>query len=62
MVKITYRMRQMLDRYSCRDSYDTITVPHPPQLSPGTSLYYIKTDRFNYLVLGKDDIIKMEEV
>ena len=62
MVKITYRMRQMLDRYSCRDSYDTITVPDLPQITPGTSLYYIKTDRFNYLVLGKDDIIKMEEI
>lgn len=62
MVKITYRMRQMLDRYSCRDSYDTITVPYIPHPYPGTSLYYIKIDRFNYLVLGKDDIIKMEEV
>lgn len=58
MVKITYRIRRMIDRYSCIDTYKEIIVPH----TPGTSLYYIKTDRFNYLVLGKDDIIKMEEI
>ena len=62
MVKITYRIRRMIDRYSCIDTYKELIVPHTPTLTPGTSLYYIKTDRFNYLVLGKDDIIKMEEI
>ena len=62
MVKITYRIRRMIDRYSCVDTYKELIVPHTPTLTPGTSLYYIKTDRFNYLVLGKDDIIKMEDI
>lgn len=62
MTKITYRIRRMIDRYTCVDSYRDITVPTTPTLTPGTSLYYIKTDRFNYLVLGKDDIISMEEI
>ena len=62
MVKITYRIRRMIDRYRCVDNYNEITVPILPEPAPGTSLYYIKTDRFNYMVLGKDDIIKVEEI
>ena len=62
MVKIVYRIRRMVDRYSCIDTYNEIKVPSLPTPTPGTSLYYIKTDRFNYLVLSKDDIIKMEEI
>lgn len=57
MTKITYRIR-----HRCVDSYRVITVPTAPIPIPDTSLYYIKTNRFNYLVLGKDDIISMEEI
>lgn len=50
---ISYRIRHYLDRYSAIDSYENINTT---DYFISESLLYIKTDRFNTLVLDLDDI------
>ena len=59
MIKITYRERTFIDKYRCIDKERT-AVGGSMFNPEGTSLLYIKVDDYNYLVISKDDIIKIE--
>lgn len=62
MIRITYRARRFIDRYSCVDTLHTFVTGSMPEPAPGTSQYYFKNDRFNYKVIGADDIVSVEEI
>lgn len=59
-MKITYRERRFIDRYTCVDTEKTF---HATDyfIPEKTSLYYFKVNEFDYKTVAKEDIIRIEQ-
>jgi hypothetical protein len=53
---VTYKERQFLTKYTCKDSIIKITV-QKFAFQQGDLLYF-KKDSFNYIVIAKNDLIE----
>lgn len=60
MLKITYKKRYFLDRFTCVDDTQIILVKN--KAFERGELVYFNKDPFNYFVIEKENIIKIENV
>ena len=58
-MKVTYRERQYITRYTCIDREKTFYAKDY-FIPKGTSLYYFILNEFNYKTVAKEDIINIE--
>ena len=59
-MKITYRERHYITKYTCMDFERTIFADDY-WIPDGTSLIYFKVNRFEVKTLAKEDIIRIEK-
>ena len=62
MLKVTYRERHFIDRYSCIDYTRELFANSYWRDGISGELYYFRLNEFNYKTLGLEEIISIEEV